>query len=117
MSSPQPSPAATAIAQPQATPAVETADGHPPCPSDGAPPPGHNKGAEPQERPCDGGKADQDKDNKSDHDKDYKKDKHDPSGGLLLLPLTAVGSLLGAARPTGPLQRAGSSLRMRRRGR
>ena len=25
---------------------------HPPCPTDSAPPPGHNKGAEPQERPC-----------------------------------------------------------------
>ena len=66
-------------------------------------------------RPCAGGKSDND--NKSDYDKDHKKDKHDPSAGLLLLPLTAAGSVLGAARPTGLLRRVGSSLRRRRRGR
>lgn len=77
VASPSSSPTPAPTPNPEPSPAAADDKGHPPCPSAGAPPPGHNKGAEPQDRPCTGGK--------SDHD-------GDASGGLVLLPLVSVGS-------------------------
>jgi hypothetical protein len=98
----------------------ETAgDGHPPCPSDGAPPPGHNKGADPQERPCTGGKSGQGEDpNKADKQKDHK-DKGDPgaAGGLLLLPLGFAGSATMWVRARAGSPRSHGRLHGRRRAR
>jgi hypothetical protein len=71
---------------------------HPPCPSAGAPPPGHNKGADPQDRPCKGGKA------------GHEKDKNDASGGILLVPLALAGSVFGWTRPAGRVGRSRTRL-------
>jgi hypothetical protein len=80
VTTPQPTPVTT----PQPTPVPAVAPAHPPCPTADAPPPGHNKGADPQGRPCNGGKKGND---------------GGPVGGVLLVPLGAVGMALGWWRP------------------
>jgi hypothetical protein len=59
---------------------------HPPCPTAGGPPPGHDKGAQPQDRPCGGGNP----------------GTGGPAGGLFLTPLAPIGAALAAARRHTP---------------
>jgi hypothetical protein len=135
---PAPTPAATPAATPQTPPAATPAatpptpaaptplaspetvgDGHPPCPSDGAPPPGHNKGGDPQERPCKGGKSDHGDTDKGDKGKDDKGKggAGDAAGGMLLMPLGFVGSATIWVRVRATRQRTDGWLRGRRRAR
>ena len=86
----------------QDDPLVRKPEVPPELPGAGAPPPGHNKGAEPQDRPCGGGNG---------HDKE----KHDASGGIVLMPI-ALGSVLSRSRTLARILRR-SSLHRRRRAR
>jgi hypothetical protein len=84
---------------PQTSP-VADGGGHPPCPTAGAPPPGHNKGAEPQDRPCTGGRSDHG--NQSDDKSKDGKQKHDAGeavGGVVLVPLGLAGYVAALVRP------------------
>jgi hypothetical protein len=103
---------------------VDAGSGHPPCPSAGAQPPGQNKGADPQDRPCDGGKSDHGDNKEKDKDQGEKdkngKDKDgagDAAGGLLLMPLGFVGSATTWVRTRRSSRRTGGWLRGRRRAR
>jgi len=100
--------------------------GHPPCPSSGAPPPGHNKGADPQDRPCKGGKSDQangsdaegnGSDSKA-NDKAKEKDgAGQVAGGVVLMPLGLAGLAATVVRRLDRRGRTRRRPRLRLRGR
>ena len=104
---------------PPATAPAETGD-HPPCPTEGGPPPGHNKGAEPQSRPCDDGHGlNGDHGTGEDHvvggvlagsDHGPGTD-HGRGGVVVFVPLSLLGSVLGRPRLPEPSLRRRNRLR------
>jgi hypothetical protein len=66
-------------------------------------PPGHNKGSDPQDRPCTGGKSDQGNgtggESRDDKGKDDKGKPGEVAGGVILMPLGLVGLAAAVVRP------------------